>query len=32
MVTHPAKLAAPAVGSTPRQYGGDSCRAQHLAG
>src|SRR5438128_7322445 len=25
--THPAKLAAPAVGSTPRQYGGDSCRA-----
>src|SRR6266516_2824887 len=25
--THPAKLAAPAVGSTPRQYGGDGCRA-----
>jgi hypothetical protein len=22
--------AASPVGSTPRQYGGDSCRAQHL--
>ena len=30
--SYSAKLAAPAVGSIPRQYGGDSCRAQHLAG
>jgi len=30
--TSPATLAAPAVGSIPRQYGGDSGRAQHLAG
>ena len=28
----PAILAAPAVGNIPRQYGGDSGRAQHLAG
>ena len=30
--TSPATLAAPAVGSIPRQYGGDSGRAQHLTG
>src|SRR2546427_4242217 len=32
VVTHPAKLVAPAVGSTPRQYGGRGCRPHPLGG